>query len=651
SISYSSSTSYYLDLNVKCRMTSSIQAIESSSHHISTEVNIDGDPKVARVSLADDVTYLEKDFVLVIKSQDLDVPRAFVEYNPATETNCVMLTLVPKFALSEVLVELIFIIDRSGSMKGEPIQKAVRTLQLLLHSLPEGCYFNVVSFGSDHDSLFPQSQLYSEATLTQALDHAKTMSANYGGTEIYNPLKWAFDNSRFDMQTSVFLLTDGEVWNVEALVELVRTNVEQKKDNLRLFSIGIGDSVSHNLVESVARAGKGYTQHVTTSERMDKKIIGMLKNSIRPPVKDYKIIWAENESEYEDLDNEEAETKPTISIFNKNPNPPPQESLVVANVKTKQAPFIIPPIYSGVRFVVYCMLGNGVIPNKEIILTAQSSDGPIKLTVLLDPVILQGSKIHTLAARKLIQDLEDGTSFIHKHPKNKGKPIPASVIEEQIVYLGKKFNLASKHTSFLAIDEVNDQSVENLIRLDRRKVPIQLPSGFGGLPTGASTHYRKRKKRAGVSPASASLRSAPTRKSAPVLLKKTRSSRTIQETSRIANDYRPKLNFKESKIEVLDEFVKFQSFDGKFSPTAHFYSCFDREGKDFKEIDIDNEDILCTALAIEYLEVVMFGQFKDECEMCWEKANKALKKLVDESEFDDVLKKTRDWILNWVGTH
>ncbi|CAG8710555.1 8161_t:CDS:2, partial [Acaulospora morrowiae] len=691
SISYSSSTSYHLDLNVTCRMTSSIQAIESPSHHISTEVNIDGDPKVAKITLAEDVTYLEKDFILVVKSLDLDVPRAFVEYNSTTETNCVMLTLVPKFALKETLVELIFIMDRSGSMRGEPIQKAAQTLQLLLRSLPEGCYFNVVSFGSHHDSLFPQSQLYSEVTLTRALDHAKSMDANYGGTEIYDPLKWAFENSRFDMQTSVFLLTDGEVWNVETLVELIRTNVEQKKDNLRLFSIGIGNSVSHNLVESVARAGKGYAQYVTISERMDKKIIGMIKNAIKPPVKDYKIVWTGNESEYDDLDKKEAETKQTINIFDKNPSPPPQDP-IVTDSKTKQALFVIPPIYSGVRFVVYCMLAKGVSPNKEILLTAQSPDGPMKLNIPLDPVMLQGSKIHTLAARKLIRDLEDGASFIHKHPKNKGKPISVSVVEEQVVYIGITFNLASKYTSFLAIDESGNRSVGKLFHPEKREVPIQgtffssytsspravssymgpplAVSSYGSSSRVASNHFRSFNARSmsssyslvGKSPLMGVARSS----------KKSKSDRTSSKEgasldgSSFSFDIEPneenveesktkghelKLNFKGSKIEVLYEFLKFQSFNGEFN-SASFYPCFDKkEAKDFKEIGIDNEKILCTALAIEYLEVVMFGQFKDECEMCWEKANKALRKLVTEKEFDDVLKKARDLILKWVETN
>ena len=73
----------------------------------------------------------------------------------------------------------------------------------------------------------------------------------------------------------------------------------------------------------------------------------------------------------------------------------------------------------------------------------------MKLDISLDPVTLQGSKIHRLAARKLIQDLDDGKSFLHQHPKNSGKHIPASLVTEHIVNLGKTFNLASKHTRFL----------------------------------------------------------------------------------------------------------------------------------------------------------------------------------------------------------
>jgi len=74
-VSYSNQANYDLDLTVTCRMTSIIQNIESPSHKISTEMNIDGNPKISKITLAEQITYLEKDFILVIKSKDLDQPR------------------------------------------------------------------------------------------------------------------------------------------------------------------------------------------------------------------------------------------------------------------------------------------------------------------------------------------------------------------------------------------------------------------------------------------------------------------------------------------------------------------------------------------------------------------------------------------------
>ncbi|CAG8700629.1 7942_t:CDS:2, partial [Ambispora gerdemannii] len=56
---------YTLGLSITCRMTDTITSIESPSHLISTELNINGDAKVSRISLAEEITYLERDFILV----------------------------------------------------------------------------------------------------------------------------------------------------------------------------------------------------------------------------------------------------------------------------------------------------------------------------------------------------------------------------------------------------------------------------------------------------------------------------------------------------------------------------------------------------------------------------------------------------------
>ncbi|CAG8812514.1 46267_t:CDS:10, partial [Gigaspora margarita] len=613
---------YYLDIVVTCRMTSVIQSIESPSHHISTELNIDGNPNVSKITLAEQITYLEKDFILVVKSLGLDQPRAFVEYNPQTETNCIMLTLVPKFAINSIMTELIFVIDRSGSMQDGPMKKASEALQLLLRSLPEDCFFNVISFGSHFDSLFEKSQPYSENSFLKALKHAQEMTANYGGTEIYNPIKWAFDNSRNDMPTSVFLLTDGCVNNVDQIVELIKSCEEKKKDDVRFFSIGIGNSVSHNLVESVSRAGKGYAQFVTNNERMDKKILGMLKNAINPPIKDYNITWTN--LTVEDVSPMETESvdvdKPTISLFSDNTTHPQVIQNFFTNIKIQQAPFLIPQIYSGVRFIVYCILEKGIEACKEIILSANSHDGPMKLLVPLDPVTLQGSKIHTLAARKLIQDLDDGTSFIHKHPRNNGKPIPVSLIYNKVVaetqsfpnqiivptrldepiFYGKRRSI--KTSSSLNSYNLNESKIfDNNFSYNNSVVNEQSysynclndsQSHFADLVEQCSTDLED------ITP---DLSIA--------------SSYVLNFSSEEPDILATSVKMKPPKIETLYSFLNFQSFDGSFLPSDKFYSWF------------------------------------EECEMCYEKSKKSLKKEVDgdEQKINEILEKAKEWVDKWAN--
>ncbi|CAG8476693.1 11290_t:CDS:10 [Funneliformis mosseae] len=646
-VSYSNKADYYLDLTVTCRMTSIIQNIESPSHNISTEMNIDENPKISKITLAEQITYLEKDFILVVKSKNLDQPRAFVEYNPETQTNCVMLTLVPKFALNSTMTELIFVVDRSGSMSVEPMKKAAQALELILRSLPGDCYFNVVSFGSHHDSLFPKSQLYSETSLSKAIELAQTMTSNYGGTEIFQALKWVFENSRDDMPTSVFLITDGEVYNVDEVVELIREKEEKKKDDLRIFSLGIGDSVSHDLVESVARVGRGYSQFVTTNERMDKKVIGMLKNSLKPPIKDYKITWTDvdfsESTEKEVIPMEE--DKPIISLYSDKTEPPPSPpSNIFTDIKVRQAPYLIPPIYPDVRFVVYCILEKNIEPRRVITINATSQDGPVKLDISLDPVTLQGLKIHRLAARKLIQDLDDGKSFLHKHPKNSGKHIPASLVKDHIVDLGKTFNLVSKHTSFIAIDERNNETVSEAQTIPKRQVPQQY------MIRGASAMF------ATASPSRLMFSQAPASASFGSRIGSIQTSSMEMKSKRSVI-----VEHREPKIENLYEFLSLQSFDGKFLPNESFYKFFyQKDVNDFNDLigeikkelgDIEEiEGILSTCIAIAYLEVVLFEKFKDESEMCHEKAEDALKKIVGEERKEKiVIDKAKEWIKNWVG--
>jgi hypothetical protein len=47
----------------------------------------------------------------------------------------------------------IFLVDRSASMAGETIMTTVEALKLFIQSLPSGCMFDIISFGSTYTSM------------------------------------------------------------------------------------------------------------------------------------------------------------------------------------------------------------------------------------------------------------------------------------------------------------------------------------------------------------------------------------------------------------------------------------------------------------------------------------------------------------------
>ena len=161
-------------------------------------------------------------------------------------------------------------------MGGGRMESVKTGLQIMLRSLPSrNTTFNIVSFGSRYTSLWPKSQIYSAETVAEASKHVDTFTASYGGTELRSALQFAFSsrqalamNATEKTPASVFVLTDGEAWDLDGIINLVTENVEgaKKQDSLlRAFVLGVGNQVSTAMCEGIARAGKGSTVFVAVS--------------------------------------------------------------------------------------------------------------------------------------------------------------------------------------------------------------------------------------------------------------------------------------------------------------------------------------------------------------------------------------------------
>ena len=113
------------------------------------------------------------------------------QFTKEDKNKFVGLTLFPKVE-GEVKSEMIFLIDRSGSMSGSLIERAKETLQFFLRSMPEGVRFNIIGFGSRYETMFKESVPYNDDNLDIATGKVNEIRANLGGTNLYDPLKYIF---------------------------------------------------------------------------------------------------------------------------------------------------------------------------------------------------------------------------------------------------------------------------------------------------------------------------------------------------------------------------------------------------------------------------------------------------------------------------
>ena len=106
-------------------------------------------------------------------------------------------------------------------MSGSRIKSTIKALKLFLQSLPHGCKFQVISFGSSYTYFLGQEkmQTYNDVILKNILHEFDSYSADYGGTEILQPIKSATRMSNEGYKKRIFLLTDGDVSSPQKVIQ------------------------------------------------------------------------------------------------------------------------------------------------------------------------------------------------------------------------------------------------------------------------------------------------------------------------------------------------------------------------------------------------------------------------------------------------
>ncbi|MFO0734150.1 MAG: VIT domain-containing protein, partial [Nitrospiraceae bacterium] len=203
--------------------------VESPSHRISVQAA----PDSLQVRLAQGQAYMDRDFILNIRGSAA-VRAANGVFVPDREGYVVLVSFQPDLpALDAGGRDVVLIADCSGSMAGDSIVQTREALLAILDRLRPEDRFNLIAFGNQSRAFFAGLSPADARGLAQARQLVAALDANMGGTEIGNALRLAYQQRR-GQPLDVLLMTDGEVWDVERLMN------EAAQSGCRVFTVGVG---------------------------------------------------------------------------------------------------------------------------------------------------------------------------------------------------------------------------------------------------------------------------------------------------------------------------------------------------------------------------------------------------------------------------
>ena len=183
--------------------------------------------------------------------------------------------------------DVVFILDKSGSMHGPALAQAKQAIRLAISRLPADARFNLVAFDSTSRKLFNSLRPADEKHVTAAFDALDKLDAD-GGTEMRAALEQAFDSPRdSDRLMQIVFLTDGAVSNERDLFALI----ERRLQDARLFTVGIGPAPNSFFMRRAAEAGRGTFTYVDDPREIDTRVTALLRKLERPALTDLRIAW------------------------------------------------------------------------------------------------------------------------------------------------------------------------------------------------------------------------------------------------------------------------------------------------------------------------------------------------------------------------
>ena len=424
-----------ISLSVEINSPINIEEINSELHEINIEKVSD---TTSKIKLAEHDSIPNRDFILRYRVGSETIEEGLISTKTKDKSGFASLIIQPPSRPENYNIipkEMIFVVDTSGSQSGAPLEVCKKAMNLCIDKMHKNDTFNIICFSNVPEFLFKKSMPNNRKNRELAKLFMKKHEEAWGGTEMLPPilaaLKAEEDPERLRIIT---VMTDGCVGNEGEIISAID---KKCKKNTRVFSFGTGNSVNRYLITKMAEAGRGDSEIITVThssrdkenENMQKIADSFFKKIDCPLMTNIELNWSGDK---------------------------------LSEIYPKK----LPDLYSNTPLI---LIGKYKEPKEgTVIITGKTANGVIEKKIdfkLNSEEDTRYESIPYLWARRKIEYYSD---------EDEGSNKEHSKIKEKIIKLGIKFGLATKYTSFVAVE---DKVVNENGKVEKKEVPAEFPSG------------------------------------------------------------------------------------------------------------------------------------------------------------------------------
>jgi Ca-activated chloride channel family protein len=377
---------------------------------------------------------LDRDFLLRWRIDGSELASSLVcADDPGAAAGTFALTIVPPStqAIAAKPRDVVFVIDRSGSMEGWKMVAARRAAARMIDTLTSRDRFCAIAFDSTLDVL-PERGLVdaTDRNRFRAVEALAKTEAR-GGTELAQPLGRAVGmlaGGTADRERLIMLVTDGQVGNEDDILRELTPALR----NIKMFTLGIDQAVNAAFLRRLAAAGGGLCELVESEDRLD-AVMAKVHRRIGTPIATELALRATGL----DLD------------------------------RGSLAPAKLPDVYAGAPVVILGRYRGTAPAGASIQIEGTSLGDPLRMTVASSSAAHGSTWLAASWARAHLRDLEDQYAATAR-----------GELAQQIVRVSKQFSVLSRFTAFVAIDR--SQVVNQGGALHQVVQPVEEPAGWGG---------------------------------------------------------------------------------------------------------------------------------------------------------------------------